>query len=201
MRAAQPFGRRGGPASSTGSSAAEFRSSRSDALPPELLATILQSPQRNGSAERPKVHKVNWSFRGAVLAGLVAGLLSAAAKATSVLDLGGVLGAVPLGEAKVPLAVALAAAGLWGGARSGALVLLVAHYLLNRFGKTSYTAYTLAGAIASLVYVFGAELLGFAAIHALTGDVLSGAAAGFFYRLFAATERSAPGETFSSTER
>ncbi len=168
-------------------------------VPPELLAAILPSPERNGPAERPKVHKVAWSFRGAVLAGLVAGLLSAAVKATSVLDLGGVLGAVPLGEAKVPFAVALAAAGLWGGARSGALVLLVAHYLLNRFGKTSHMAYALAGAAASLVYVFIAELLGFASIHALTGDVLSGAAAGFFYRLFAATERSAGGET--SAER
>ncbi len=193
MGPAQPFGRRG-LASSTSSSAAEFRPSYTDAVPPELLATILQSPERTGSAaECPKVHGVAWSFRGAVLAGLVAGLLSAAVKATSVLDLGGILGAVPLGEAKVPFAVALAAAGLWGGARSGALVLLVAHYLLNRFGKTSYAAYALAGAGASLVYVFVAELLGFAAIHALTGDVLSGAAAGFFYRLFAATERSAPG--------
>jgi hypothetical protein len=186
-------------ASSTSSSVAEFRPRRADAVPPELLATILQSPERNGPVERPKVHKVAWSFRGAVLAAGVAGLLSAAVKATSVLDLGGILGAVPLGEAKVPFAVALAAAGLWGGARSSALVLLVAHYLLNRFGKTSYMAYALAGAAASLVYVFVAELLGFAAIHALTGDVLSGAAAGFFYRLFAVTERRAPGET--SAER
>lgn len=196
MRSAQPFGRRGRQASSAASGAPRFRSS--PALAPELLATILQPAIGDGTAERPKVHKVAWSFRGAVLAGLVAGLLSAAAKATAVLNLGGVLGAVPLGEAKVPLAVALAAAGLWGGARSGALVLLVAHYLLNRFGKTSYTAYALAGAAASLAYVLIAELLGFTAIHALVGDVLSGAAAGFFYRLFAATERSAPADAFAS---
>lgn len=195
MRSAQPFGRRGRPADSAAPGASEFRSSPASALPPDLLAAILQSAEQSSAAERPKVLKVTWSFRGAALAGLVAGLLSAAVKATAVLNLGGVLSQVPLGEAKVPLAVALAVAGLWGGARSSGLVLLVAHSLLSRLGKTTYTAYALAGAAASLAYVLIAEILGFTAIHALIGDVLSGAAAGFFYRLFAATERSALADT------
>jgi hypothetical protein len=199
MRTAQPFGRRGRPANLTSSGTREIRSS--PALPPELLATILQPAEQSSAAERPKVLKVRWSFRGAVLAGLVAGLLSAAVKATAVLHLGGVLSEVPLGEAKVPFAVALAVAGLWGGARSSALVLLVAHSVLSRLGKTTYMAYALAGAAASLGYVLIAEILGFTAIHALIGDVLSGAAAGFFYRLFAATERGAPADTSLPSER
>jgi hypothetical protein len=196
MNASQPFGRRGRPPNSAGSSLSAPRLSQSrtslGALPPELLATILHPQEAKDAAERSKVHKVAWSFRAAVLAGLVAGLLSAAVKATSVLDLGGILGQIPLGEAKVPFAVALAAAGLWGGARASALALLVAHTLLSRIGQTSYFFYAAASGGASLACGLIAAVLGFADYQAAVADTAVGAAAGFFYRLFAATERNPP---------
>ncbi len=196
---AQPFGRRGRPVISSGSTlgAPERRPSRPDlaALPPELVATILR-PVGEGEeveAKRPRVGKVAWSFQAAVLAGLVVGLLNAAVNATSILsfgDYGGLIDQVPLGQAKVPIAVMLAGAGLWSGARASALALLFAHTFLSRSARTSYLAYALAGGAASLAYGLIVGTLGFSDHHSLVMDVLSGVAAGFFYRLFAATERS-----------
>lgn len=196
---AQPFGRRGRtiiPSRPTSGSTG-FRPSRPDlvALPPQLVATILR-PAGEGEeveAKRPRVEKVAWSFRAAVLAGLVVGLLNAALNATSLLsfgDYGGLINQVPLGQAKVPIALMLAGAGLWSGARSSAFALLFAHTFLNRRGKTSYVAYALAGGVVSLAYALIVGALGFAAPHSFIIDVMSGAAAGFFYRLFAATERN-----------
>jgi hypothetical protein len=194
---AQPFGRRGTPAISAGSGVRAPRS-RPNApaldLPPALVATILHAPgEEVAAAERPSVTKVAWSFRGAVLAGFVVGILNAAVHATSLLSFGdydGLIGQLPLGQAKVPIAVMLAGAGLWSGARASALALLFAHNFLKRTGRTSYAAYALAGGAASLAYVLIVETLGLGAHHSLMLDVLSGAAAGFFYRLFAATERT-----------
>src|SRR5579863_5131151 len=115
---AQPFGRRGRPAVSPGSplGAAGFQPSRPNpaALPQELVAMILRSPEQDIAAERPTVQKVAWSFRAAVLAGLVVGILNAAVNATSLLSLGGhggLIDQVPLGQAKVPIAIMLAGAG------------------------------------------------------------------------------------------
>ncbi len=119
--------------------------------------------------------------------------MDAAVNAASLLSFGsygGLIDQVPLGQAKVPIAVMLAGAGLWSGARASALALLFAHTFLNRRGQTSYLAYALAGGVASLAYALIVEALGFAAYHSFIIDVLSGAAAGFFYRLFAATERN-----------
>jgi hypothetical protein len=157
------------------------------------VATILRPAGEEIAPARPRAKKVAWSFRGAVLAGLVVGLLNAAVNATSVLsfgDYGGLIDQTPLGQAKVPIAVMLAGAGLWSGARASALALLLAHTLLNRSGRTSYLAYALAGGAASLAYALVVGTLGFSDHHSLIMDVLSGATAGFFYRLFAATERS-----------
>lgn len=196
---AQPFGRRGGTAISSRPplGSAELRPSRPDTarLPPELVATILRPAAEGGeiTAKRPRAKKVAWSFRAAILAGLVVGLLNAAVNATSILsfgDYGGLIDRVPLGQAKVPIAVMLAGAGLWSGARASALALLFAHSLLSRSARTSYLAYAFAGGAASLAYGFIVGALGFSDHPSLVMDVLSGVAAGFFYRLFAATERS-----------
>jgi hypothetical protein len=157
------------------------------------VATILRPAGEDVAAERLSVKKVAWSFRAAVLAGLVVGILNAAVNATSVLsfgDYGGLIDQVQLGQAKVPIAVMLAGAGLWSGARASALALLFAHTFLSRSARTSYLAYALAGGAASLVYALIVGTLGFSGHHSLIIDVLSGVAAGFFYRLFAATERN-----------
>jgi hypothetical protein len=152
----------------------------------------LHVPEEVVAHGRSSVAKVAWSFHGAVLAGLVVGMLDAAVHATSLLNLGeygGLIEQTPLGQAKLPIAVMLAGAGLWSGARASALALLFAHNFLNRLGRTSYASYALAGGAASFAYVLILEMLGFGAHHSLVLDVLSGVAAGFFYRLFAATER------------
>jgi len=196
---APSFGRRGTAAASANSGARPSRyypPNTPSVLPPELVATILRRPGEDIAVERPKVTKVTkvtWSFRGAVLAGLVVGILNAAFNATSLLSFGsydGLLGEIPLGQAKVPILVLVAGAGLWSGARASALALLFAHNVLNRLGRTSYSAYALAGGAASLVYAVIVETLGLGAHHSLILDMLSGAAAGFFYRLFTATERT-----------
>jgi hypothetical protein len=196
MNASQPFGRRGRPVNSP-----QLRPNppTPQALPPELLATILTPAAQLDSAELAQIHKVAWSLRAAVLAGLVAGVLSAAVKATTILNIGGIFEQVPLGGAKLPFAVALAAAGLWGGARSSALALLVVHTFLNRIGQTNYSAYAVAGGAASAAYALLAAWLGFGADHAVIADAMAGTAAGFFYRLFAATERHS--EASFSAER
>jgi hypothetical protein len=189
---AQPFGRRGRPAILAGSNHAAARIEPNQpnfaALPPDLVAALLRSPDQEHSAERPKARKVGWSLRAAVLAGLVVGLLNAAVNATSALELGGLLGQIPLGNAKLPFAVVLTAAGLWSGARASALALLFAHNFLNRRSRSTYLAYALAGGAASLAYALVVDALGLGAQHSLAVDVLSGLAAGFFYRLFAASE-------------
>src|SRR5579875_71270 len=179
------FGRRGLSQTKQASFAASLPEQRS--LPPDLVAAILQPAGQEAAGERSRVTKVGWSFRGAVLAGLIVGFLNAAVHATGVLDVGDGLVQNVLGDAKVPVAVLLAAAGLWGGARASAFVLLFAHALLDRLGRTGYLAYALAGAAASGGYSLIAAAFG--AQHSLVLDPASGAAAGFFYRLFATSER------------
>lgn len=153
-------------------------------------------------ASAMSVTRVAWSFRAAVLAGLIVGLFNAAARATSFLSFGslGVLGKIPLGsfgarqislgQADMPLTVLIALAGLWSGARASALSLLFAHKALARMGQTSLMAYSLGGAAACLGYAFIASLFGGETTPAsIVMEAVSGFGAGFFYRLFAATER------------
>lgn len=190
----QPFGRRGGPTNSRPAPAFTDSALRpqqqASALPPDVVAAILQSPDEEALAARPKVQRVAHSLRAAVLAGLVVGILNAALNATSFLSFGGLIDDIPLGQAKLPIAVTLAAAGLFGGARASAFVLIFAQRLLNRLGKTSYFAYMVGGGAASLVYVLIVQTLGLdSAHHPFIIEVLSGMAAGLFYRLFAAAER------------
>jgi hypothetical protein len=173
-------------------------------LPRELVAAVLGNPAGSGAA-RPQLSEitsVGWSFRAAVLAGLIVGLLNAAARATSFLSfgtLGGLdklplgnigLGQISLGEAQVPIMLLIAMAGLWSGARASALALLFAHKILARLGRTSLLAYSLGGAAASLAYALIAALLWADATPlSIATEALSGLGAGLFYRLFAATER------------
>ena len=58
----------------------------------------------------------------------------------------------------MPIAVLVAMAGLWSGARASAFALLFAHKILARLGQTSLLAYSLGGAAASLAYALIAAL-------------------------------------------
>ncbi|MGP8231233.1 MAG: hypothetical protein ACLQL2_01010 [Methylovirgula sp.] len=208
MPPAKTFGRRGLAQAPRGAAPARPNTRPAEnlapTLPREIVAAIMSGPD-GGSAVRAKpseVTRVGWSFRAALLAGLIVGLINAAARATSFLSFGSLggldklpldtlgLGQISLGEAKVPVMLLIAMAGLWSGARASALALLFAHKILARLGRTSLLAYSLGGAAASLAYALVAALFWADATPFSIGmEVLSGLGAGFFYRLFAATER------------
>lgn len=207
MSQPQPFGRRGRPVASSAAGRGPEKAAvnLTPAVSPELLAAVVgrQSGLRAVvHTGLPDVSKVGWSFRAAVLAGLIVGLFNAAAQATSFLGFGASspldrlplghtpFGQISLGQAGMPLTVLIAIAGLWDGARASAFTLLFAHKILTRRGRTSFVAYSLGGAAASLIYALIAALLWTDATPlSISLDALSGLGAGFFYRLFAATER------------
>lgn len=206
MPPAKTFGRRGLAQAPRGPVRPNPRPSENLApeLPREIVAAVMNGPG-GASAARAKpsgVTRVGWSFRAAILAGLIVGLANAATRATSFLSFGSLggldklpldnigLGQISLGEAKVPVMLLIAMAGLWSGARASALALLFAHKVLARLGRTSLLAYSFGGAAASLAYALVAALFWADATPFSIGmEVLSGLGAGFFYRLFAATER------------
>ena len=214
MAPAKPFGRRGQaatPARTAARPAPVAAAGRVAApeLPSEVVAAVLGKPgnlRESALAGSFQVKSVGWSFRAAVLAGLIVGLVNAAARATRFLSLGSlgglggldklplgpsVLGQISLGEATVPLTLLAALAGLWSGARASALALLFAHKILARLGHTSLVAYSLGGAAACLAYALIAALFGAETTPvSVATEALSGLGAGFFYRLFAVTERS-----------
>ncbi len=224
MPPTKPFGRRGRidapaarrpPSTSPVRQAAALPSDSVPNLPPEIVAAVLygSGDLRDAAfAGRARITRVGWSWRAAVLAGLIVGLVNAAARATTFLSFGSLggldklplgqtllgqtslgqvsLGQISVGEASVPLAVLVALAGLWSGARASALAVFVTHFILVRIGRTSLVAYSLGGAAASLAYALLASLIGEAATPlSIAMEALSGLGAGFFYRLFAATER------------
>lgn len=168
-------------------------------LSPDLIAAVVRGsgPRPMASIGRAAVTSVSWSVRAAVLAGLIVGLINAAARATTFLSFGSLgaldklpLGQFSLGQATMPIAVLVAMAGLWSGARASAFALLFAHKILARLGQTSLVTYSLAGAAASLAYALIAALLWAETTPvSIALETLSGLGAGFFYRLFAPTER------------
>lgn len=209
MPPAKPFGRRGRLAAPAPPAPRPAFAARSAAKPvaapdlaPEVVAAVLGGTsglRESAFASQSRVKSVGWSFRAAVLAGLIVSLVNAAAQATRFSSFGSLeklpfgsalLGQISIGEATVPLTLLAALAGLWSGARASALALLFAHKILARLGHTSLMAYSLGGAAACLAYALLAGLLGGAMTPvSIAMEALSGLGAGFFYRLFAATER------------
>lgn len=162
-------------------------------LRPELVAALVRPasealephPARGDAADLV----VPYSFRAAILAGLIVAILVAAANAsfadmtrTSAAN----LDILPLGNAKAPLVVALILAALWSGARTSALCLLVAHRLLARMRRTSLPAYAIASGMIALAVAFVLQLLGDdPGPGGLGMDLFAGLTAGLFYRFFA----------------
>jgi hypothetical protein len=203
----QPFGRRGRVEKPAGSRVAMPAPTAELApnISPDVIAAVMGGPssvRTMAQASMAAVTRVAWSFRAAVLAGLIVGLFNAAARATTFVSFGslgafdklplGALGSsqISLGQANVPLTVLIAMAGLWSGARASALALLFAQKALARLGQTSLFAYSVGGAAASLAYsIIAALLWADATPLSIALDALSGLGAGFFYRLFAPTVR------------
>ena len=136
------------------------------------------------------------SARAAFLAGLVVGFCLAGLDATRanamLTDLGGV---VPGGAPRMlPVIILL---GLLGGARAAAATVLCSHWVLRRMRWSGHLAYALGGGtvaagVAALTWQLARYGLAEPATlqgHGWPGNIAAGAAAGFFYRVFAGSVR------------
>ena len=170
------------------------------APPPPLVEPVEQAAvfaairQELGDAIPAQPRAVPRSFSAAILAGLVTGFFMAG------LDIGQ---PVPADAALQPLLESagidnvagqaqpyMIALSLLGGARAAATALLIAHRVLAKAEQTSLVAYALGGA--AINFLCADVLFGLGGIpprHGWPLEIAAGAAAGFFYRLFAGTKR------------
>jgi hypothetical protein len=164
------------------------------ALPAEQAAVFATIRQELGDAIPAQLRAVPRSFSAAILAGLVTGFFMAGldisqpapadAALQPLLERAGIENLA--GQAE-PYMIALS---LLGGARAAATALLIAHRLLAKAGQTSLIAYALGGAAINALFadlLFG--LSGIPPRHGWPLEIAAGAAAGFFYRLFAGAKR------------
>jgi hypothetical protein len=141
---------------------------------------------REEAPEARPARTITWSWRAAMLSGLIVACLQAGASvvaARSGIDLipGVHIGTEGKASALVPLVIA---SGLWSGAENSATALLISHFFLKRMGTTSVPAYAFGGAAAGLLYAGLMTLIG-GDDTALLPAAAAGLAAGFFYRIFA----------------
>ena len=134
------------------------------------------------------------SFRAAMLAGLVVGCCLAGLDVTHTSEtLRSLSGGVLPDDAAPRLVPVIILLGLLGGARAAATSLLLAHAVLRRGRLTSHLAYAAGGAGMAAAFSFvtvaavqsglvGAETM---PTHGIALDIVAGAGAGFFYRVFA----------------
>ncbi len=159
-------------------------------LPADLIASIVRpAPQAEGSPGAPREALVARSLRAALLAGLCVGFFNAAlniaATPASGEELAPLLGQV-LGQSALPLPAVSLVFGLWSGARTSMLSLLVTHRILNAFGWSGHAAYALGGGAVALAYAAAVHAMGLPQ-QSFGVEFLTGLGAGFFYRLFAGT--------------
>lgn len=155
-------------------------------LPADLVAAIVRPAQDQPMMIAPaRPRRVARSLRAALVAGLCAGFFHAAFDVAAVPAAGRAL--LPfIGAAALPLPAISLAVGLWSAARTTALVLLVAHRLLDRLGSTSSAAYAVGGGLAAFAYAAAVDFLVPGLAHANLGlELLCGAGAGFLYRRLA----------------
>ena len=184
-RSPQPFGRRGATAAKSEAPAPQIKT-----LPPELVASLLHPEAAESAPDVRGADRVRRSFRAAVLAGLIVAIFDAAANATFAADATAGLHDFSLGSAQVPVAAALLIGALWSGGSSSAACLLVAHRLLTRMSRTSYSDYVLGGGAAALILTLIMFVLGGGqGPRGLAIAAVSGMISGYFYRLFAGTTR------------
>lgn len=199
-RSVQPFGRRGRTpppvaARPLDAAAAQPRLAQKNlSVSPELVAALV-NPNGETSPRGTAVRggeKVPRSFRAAILAGLIVAIVSAATNATFAAEANQELGILSVfGAGNAPVLVALLLAALWSGARTSALILLVAHRLLASMQRTSHLSYGIAGGVVALAFALLMQALGYSpGAGGLSMDVLTGFGAGLFYRLFAGAKRA-----------
>ena len=166
-------------------------------ISPDHAAFFAVARREVGEADtRPPV--VPRSFRAAILAGLVVGCCLAGLEATEAGDtLRHVSNNLLTGAAAARLLPVAILLGLLGGAQAASTSLLLAHGLLRRLGWSGHAAYALAGGamagvLCGLDLALGQTGLVDTAMlptHGLAVDVVAGAGAGFFYRIFAGARR------------
>lgn len=191
----QPFGRRGlvsnfGAQPVRASGTAPQLAQRNPSVSPELVAALLRSDADPSASATRGFQKVPRSFRAAILAGCIVAVFNAATNATFAAEANDTLGVLSFGSRNAPVIVALLLAALWSGARTSALILLVTHRLLVAIERTSYLSYAMFGGIVALGFGLFMQALGKPPGAGGIGmEILSGVGAGFFYRLFAGTQR------------
>lgn len=186
------FGKRGSPTSRAPAAAPVVAPA---ALDP---AAFFAEARREIADADSRLLVVPRSFRAAILAGLVIGCCLAGLDVTRADDTlrhlsGGLLGGTDTSRF-LPIVILL---GLAGGARAAATNLLVSHSLLRCAGWTSHIAYACGGgALAAGLSWLALTLIQTGLVdgsmlpsRGVAVDAVSGAGAGFFYRVFAGARR------------
>jgi hypothetical protein len=194
-RSTQPFGRRGRVITSAAKAAppaarlASQPQPQSFAVSADIVAQIVR-PGEKETITRREAEPVRWSYRAAILSGLIIAIINAAANASFAVrsnDESGLLNL--LGADKGAVIIGLLIAALWSGARTSALCLLIVHRLLAFLQRTSYWTYIIGGGAVALAYGLVVQIIG---EHTPPGglplEAISGMGAGLFYRLFAGTK-------------
>jgi hypothetical protein len=185
VRPSQPFGKRGRVAESR---ARVTTAAEPVALSADLVAAIVgPSAKVKEPRSRPGKIVVARSFRAALLAGLCVGFFNAALNMTQFSASGESIASLLGATAVSPVAISLVV-GIWSGARTTAMTLLITHRILAKWGRTDRLAYVLGGGAVAATYAAILQALGLTIFdHGFGAELLSGLAAGFFYRVFAGT--------------
>jgi hypothetical protein len=192
---APSFGKRGVQSSASRAMAQASRGASeisSTGVPLSELAKSLMAQTVGDSASTEPLKKagvVPRSWRAGILAGLLvsamqAGFVIIKAKTGADPTTAGLLQMAGVDPDKaLPL---LLAGSLLSGAQATASTILFAHWALRRLNNASFIAYGIGGGIAAGALAYAAQALGLAEMeHGLALEIATGAAAGFFYRMFA----------------
>jgi hypothetical protein len=188
VKPSQPFGKRG----RTVVAPSRLQPLQTDEpaarLPADLVAAIIRPAAAEANAgDVAGKAAVPRSFRAALLAGLCVGFFNAALNMTEVSAFGEKI-ALILGQTTLPLTAIALVIGIWSGARTTALTLLVTHRILAYLGWTKPVVYALGGGAVAALFGAVMQVLGGGLSHHDFGvEFISGLGAGFFYRLFAGT--------------
>jgi hypothetical protein len=165
------------------------------ALAPDLVAQIVRPSENGKIAKSEKIagrgpEQVPWSYRAAILSGLIVAIMMAAANASFIVRANPDLGPLKIfGFDNGAVIIGLMTMALWNGARTSAFCLLIVHRAVATQKLTSYWAYALGGGAVALAYCVGVQvLLGQMPSGGLVFEVASNLGAGIFYRFFAGTQ-------------
>jgi hypothetical protein len=193
------FGKRGAPAAVRSAAAPGRAAAPANDLELSSTGAPLKEIARSLMAKEPeeaeardgarKAGAVPTSWRAGILAGLVvsamqAGFVILKASAGADATTAGLMQMAGVDQAKaLPL---ILAGSLFSGAEATASTILFAHSALKRLRNASFMAYGIGGGLAAGAFAFAQQALGLGEMeHGLALEIATGAAAGFFYRMFA----------------